>query len=36
MRTLSIGLLAPLLALAVAGSAAAQDTTPAMVAAAVK
>lgn len=36
MRTLRIGLLAPLLALAVAGFATAQDTTPAMVAAAVK
>jgi iron(III) transport system substrate-binding protein len=36
MRTLSIGLLAPLFALAAAGSATAQETTPAMVAAAVK
>ena len=36
MRMFSISLLAPLLALAVAGSAAAQETTPAMVAAAVK
>ncbi len=36
MRTFSIRLLAPLLALAMAGSAAAQETTPAMVAAAAK
>jgi len=36
MRTLRIGLLAPLFALTAAGFATAQDTTPAMVAAAVK
>ena len=36
MRTFSTRLLAPLFALTMAGSAAAQDTTPAMVAAAVK